>query len=281
MYHCRLVPSEVDVLYRLTFHELTMEQLSSCYFCGAALDASLDEYPVIPKELHPTPDDQKTVVLCQGCRQKLGTVVETIVSVVENPESGGTGDGRARGAAEQTAGEDALADEGWVDASELSSSGDADDAPTTRANADDEPADDAGADDGSEEVTYTTSTAAGGRKSVSGNPESIRDDGRATGGNDGGAAATDDGETASNDAAGDVDGGSEAADDGRPSLSALENTKVMRLLQNREFPVDREEIRTVAVNAYDLDESQFDAVVDAAVDRGLIGEENGQFVEAN
>ncbi|MCU4801291.1 hypothetical protein OB920_13000 [Halobacteria archaeon HArc-gm2] len=261
-----------------------MEQLSSCYFCGAALDASLDEYPVVPKDLHPTTDDQKTVVLCQGCRQKLGTVVETIVSVVESPESADPADDRTPDPADSSADEDPLADEGWVDAGELSASDDAGEAAAAAdghatGNASTEETD-ADADDGSDDVTYTTSTAAGGRRSVSGNAESIRDDDGPAGGDERSA-----GGSAANDGAGasGTDGGGNGgeAGDGRPSMTALENTKVMRLLQNREFPVDRAEIKAVAVNAYDMSESQFDKVVDAAVDRGLIGEQNGQIVDGN
>lgn len=243
-----------------------MEQLSSCYFCGGALDASLDEYPVVPKELHPTPDDQKTVVLCQGCRQKLGTVVETVVAAVDDTEPAEATDEHARNAAESSAGDDQLADDGWVDAGELSSNDDSDAEPAI---------DDGDSDDGSGDVTYTTSTAAGGRKSVSGNAESIRDDGGESGANGGETASTNDGGNAMD--AADGDGGAPAEDG--PSLTALENTKVMRLLQNRAFPVDRAEIRTVAINAYDISESEFDTVIDAAIDRGLIGEENGQIVE--
>jgi len=167
-------------------------------------------------------------------------------------------------------------------ASRLQDASTADETRTDAAQTGETRADDA--DDGTDDVTYTTSTAAGGRRSVSGNAESIRDDtgpaGRpapATRMGRAGSTASNDGADAPNDAGGN---GSEA-DDGRPSMTALENTKVMRLLQNREFPVDREEIRAVAVNAYDMSESQFDAVVDAAVDRGLIGEQDGQFVEGN
>jgi predicted nucleic-acid-binding protein len=74
-----------------------------------------------------------------------------------------------------------------------------------------------------------------------------------------------------------VSGADEATEDG-PTLSALEYTKVMRLLENRELPVDREEIRVVATNAYEIRPAEFDAVVDAAVERGMIVEEDGQFV---
>jgi len=63
-------------------------------------------------------------------------------------------------------------------------------------------------------------------------------------------------------------------------MTKLEYNKVMRLLKNRPFPVDKAEIREVATSAYDIDQSEFEAVIDAAVSRGLIAERNGQFVEA-
>ncbi|MFC7028724.1 hypothetical protein ACFQH8_17490 [Halomicroarcula sp. GCM10025710] len=46
-----------------------MDRLSSCYFCGVAHDESLSEYPVVPKQLHPSEDTQRTAVLCSTCRR--------------------------------------------------------------------------------------------------------------------------------------------------------------------------------------------------------------------
>jgi hypothetical protein len=71
-----------------------------------------------------------------------------------------------------------------------------------------------------------------------------------------------------------TDAGDESAP--RVSISALEYNKVMRLLQNRQFPVEREEIETVAANAYDLSRSECAEVIDLAVDRGLIDESGSQ-----
>ena len=50
----------------------------------------------------------------------------------------------------------------------------------------------------------------------------------------------------------------------------------MLLLQNREFPVDRNEIETVAASAYDLSEAECAEVIDIAVDRELLIEEGAQ-----
>lgn len=46
--------------------------------------------------------------------------------------------------------------------------------------------------------------------------------------------------------------------------------KVLRLLQNREFPVERSELTTVVTAAYDITEPQCDRILDAAVDRGVL-----------
>jgi hypothetical protein len=65
------------------------------------------------------------------------------------------------------------------------------------------------------------------------------------------------------------------------TVSALEYNKVMRLLQNREFPVDRTEIETVAANAYGLARSECASVIDLAIDRGLIEETDGELVRTD
>jgi len=219
-----------------------MGQLSSCYFCGAALDASLDEYPVVPRNLHPDPDQQRSVVLCQGCRRKLGNVVERVVDVATAQ------DGRA--AAGETDEWDELVgggehgetpdDGAAIDAGEVSGT-------PAQSGASDDPLADTTSSDDSDEQT-------------DGSPAGESGDGAGT--------------TAADDTSTD-----EQSDDAT-SMSALEYNKVMRLLQNRELPVDRAEFRTVATNAYDISGSEFDTIVDAAVDRGLIGEADGQFVSA-
>jgi hypothetical protein len=108
----------------------------------------------------------------------------------------------------------------------------------------------------------------------------------ATGGTDAGESGADaasgrggDGATGAESASADGDAGRDSS--GRrteTNVSALEYNKVMRLLQNREFPIERSEIVGVAASAYELSESDCAAVIDLAVDRGLIDERNGQLV---
>lgn len=48
--------------------------------------------------------------------------------------------------------------------------------------------------------------------------------------------------------------------------------KVLRLLQNREGAMKRDDLRTLVTNAYGLGDGEFDAVVDAAVENGDLAE---------
>lgn len=341
-----------------------MDRLSSCYFCGDALDASLDEYPVVPPALRPSGGAQKTVVLCRGCHRKLDTVLDLVVESVEDRL-----DGDQPGIAESLAD----ADDVLRPVEEGSEPGSADDLETgpadgderanrsgsgaDRGRSDDDPssgdspvegdtADDSGIavrtderDDSSTGRSNDSAEAAPGdplKSSGTGDPlkssgdETTDDspgisaadrsrDGDAsasersdagdarTGRSEDGAAAKSDRSYSSSQAAGgrpvgegsdqsrDAEqAGSESgstesseagADEGRdsdgPSLTRLEYNKVMRLLKNREFPVDRAEFVTVASNAYQFSESEVDQVLDAAIDHGLLDERDGQLVSGD
>jgi hypothetical protein len=50
---------------------------------------------------------------------------------------------------------------------------------------------------------------------------------------------------------------------------------VMRLLGNREFPIRRDEVVDLAAGAYDLDEAHVERIVDHAIDRGVLADEDG------
>lgn len=66
--------------------------------------------------------------------------------------------------------------------------------------------------------------------------------------------------------------------EGEHDVSALEHNKVMRLLENREFPIQRDEFVAVAANAYQVDHTDCDRVIDAAIAEGLIDEEDGKLI---
>jgi hypothetical protein len=56
--------------------------------------------------------------------------------------------------------------------------------------------------------------------------------------------------------------------------------KTLRLLQNREFPVERHEIEQVAANAYQLDPQEVSNAIDALINKGLLSQEGAQLIRA-
>jgi len=287
-----------------------MEQLSSCYFCGAALDAQIEPYQVIPPQLEPTSDQQRAVSLCPACRQKLANVVETVVEATDaateaaidevspvdptddlladdataattehaDPEATSTASADGHTPADPAAADDtSIADvqnmSGRRDAVEPNErTGQDTDGPlsstqTSEAAAlDDEPADDTasmanGATTGDTATDGTEANGTATDRTATDRPDT--------------AAATAD-ETGA-----DETGADDTATDDGPTLTALEYNKVIRLLQNREFPVERAEIHEIATSAYQISDREFDAIIDAAIERDLIGEENGQLVSGD
>lgn len=80
------------------------------------------------------------------------------------------------------------------------------------------------------------------------------------------------------DDAADTNGGmtdGDTSEQATSTITALEYNKIMRLLQNREFPVERAEIVDVAASAYDLSAAECAEVIDLAVDRDLLDEDGG------
>ncbi|EMA33674.1 hypothetical protein [Haloarcula japonica] len=248
-----------------------MDQLSSCYFCGGALDVSLSKYPIIPKSLDPEAEKQGTVVLCSTCREKLATIVEPAVEAAKAD---------ARETAETTGDAGTTEPPGLLDESETPTT----DEPTTTDSVV-EPTDDGSllGEDGASVAEQDPSDRSAATADSTPGPDASETAATDTSNERAeGTAATDATGEATETGSGDTDnsGNGDDSADG-PSLTKLEYNKVMRLLQNREMPVDRAEIREVAVNAYDIDGEQFDAIIDAAVDRDLIGQANGQLVEAD
>ncbi|MEF8757637.1 MAG: hypothetical protein V5A33_05330, partial [Halobacteriales archaeon] len=296
-----------------------MADFSSCYFCGAALDAPLEEYPVVPAELHPSPERQGTVVLCPTCRGKLDAILEDVIGAVEVDSSLGgrrPTDSTLQAATEgATTGSDAepeAADVPEPEAADVPEPEAADDTGSTPT-ADAEPGDEATAGDGSDDQASddetesepsTPSTTAGSQSDPDQSP--VFDDGSSAesdesdpydpvfddeaegststdpvGGDateDGDETAADDRDESTDDRRGSTASADRAGGSSDPMPDARTYNRVIRLLQNREFPVDRDEIETVATNAYELSHEEFDAVIRVAIDRGVLEEADGQLV---
>jgi len=323
-----------------------MSDLSSCYFCGTALDAPLDRHT-----LAASGDDPTTVVLCPTCRRKLVSVLERVLVAAPDAETDTLVATAAAAVDDPTDDAPAVADvtpdQGVgapldvTDDSENDGAERADASPPDTDHADGVPANDAEADEEGSDDEQADRDArldeSGGRTAAAGDAEPIfagaqsateDDDEEAVfGGSADATAATgtgevggeevdeeegdDDDDTAASDDASDDDVVREAeptrdgdgtaaaeeptaADEGGPqrasgagAVGASETpaaetyNRVIRLLQNREFPVRTAEIEEVAVNAYGMEPTDFRAVVDAAVERGVIDERGERLVRPN
>lgn len=86
------------------------------------------------------------------------------------------------------------------------------------------------------------------------------------------------GRTQAGDAAESTDG--RTAREGRAVQPSPQTyNKVVRLLQNRDFPIERGEIEDVAVGAYDVDVEECRSVIDAAIEKGLVAQEGSKLVD--
>ena len=129
------------------------------------------------------------------------------------------------------------------------------------------------------EVTFEAAdaTADDAERATDGRDGGADDDGaeRATDDQDGGA--DDDGaERATDDRDGGADDdGAERATDDRDGGADDDDVpdgyyKVLRLLQNREFPMERADLTALVTGAYDVSEPQCDRIVETAVERGVL-----------
>lgn len=230
-----------------------------CDFCGAAAAGAYEVGPAPPDR---SPTDRRRLVLCDDCRETLSTAVAPLLERLRAAESGADGSPTT----------DERADESAADGSqttdERAAESGADGSSATGARAAEAAADGSPTTDGLEPTGATTSEPA--------------PNGAATGGSD---TTTD---TGRDSAGGDPDKGTatadtapESADDG-PGADTDEEPpqfrKVMRLLNNRSFPVDRGEFVELAAGAYDLEPDAVEESLAYAVERSVLAAEDGRLV---
>lgn len=100
------------------------------------------------------------------------------------------------------------------------------------------------------------------------------DDGRTDDGTGAAAAVGGESDGAGAAASGGVDAGGRSGEEREGAPRGYR--KVMRFLENRTFPMDREEAQRLAAEAYDLDENTVSAAVDHAVRYGRLREVRGE-----
>lgn len=284
-----------------------MPSLSSCYFCGTALDAPIDTYPVVPEGL-PIEADH-TVSLCPTCQRKLHGVLEITFDAVTDadsietaldeyedlaaeetpaPASEGpsseTADSSAESTPDETAGpseSDDAGDDPVVErepSTEIESHAEAGvEAGQADADSTDEPDD--GATDADDDLDADATEVAGTGLEADEQSEPADDDDTTAGSDVSTTEAETETETDAGESATDDDPDADDEPEGRPAiLSTPAAKKVIRLLQNRDFPVQRDEFEDVASNAYAIPRQDCVDVLDALVSEGYVAESRGQLV---
>ena len=237
-----------------------MREVRTCDFCD---DEAAGTFEVVPPERDPVGEGRR-MVLCPGCRGTLASVLEPLLA------GGGSAD----------------ADTGTAPGEE---SGVGTGSTTVVAEPERDPDD--GADADADRSTGTGAAPEAGRSGQSSPPET---DGASppTGGTDvtGGTSAnatdaTGGGDGNAGEDIGAAIGGDERGETpGERRRSTRRGTprgyrKVMRFLENREFPMDREEAETLAVEAYDMDPEAVSAAIDHAVKHNRMREVSGDLFQ--
>ncbi len=232
-----------------------MRALQSCDFCGSE---AVGTFEVVPAELEPSEDEQRRVVLCPDCRDRLETLLEPLLARVD-----GSVDGQnAGGDANETV---AATTDGRTNRHKGPQR------PATGGSEDDES--DTGVTITTREITETTDTDADetSLESVDSSEPTAPSSADETG-DDGRSDDATDEQTTSRAAAGRRETGTDATEAAR---SPRAYSKVVRLLRNREFPMERTAVEELAAGAYDLESHEAEAIVDHAIDDGELVEERG------
>ncbi|ELY55058.1 hypothetical protein [Natronolimnohabitans innermongolicus] len=245
-----------------------MRELRTCDFCGA--DA-VGTFEIVPPELEPTEAEQRRVVLCPDCKGTLRDLLEPLLD-----RAGVDGDASTDDESANKRSADARARSDDVHSSRSDHSDHSSQPPAERADPD---ADTAAGTEPSDEPTSSNAPSPAveleGGITFEHADESPADDA------DPSAADSDetehdetDGTDETVERGGDEDDGpsDESADKPPATPPSRAYGKVIRLLRNREFPMKRSDVASLAAGAYDLEDPEVDEIIDYAI-------EDGEFVE--
>ena len=221
-----------------------------CDFCGGTAAGA---YEVLPADLDPALDEQVRVVLCGSCRETLDAVLAPLLDRLGIDGTSDPGPARATDAAGHAS-------------------------PTVDGDV---------AGDGADETDDDPSLAidAAGHSPPPEEPDGSTVNDERTVADVDHAAADDDTADAADDPTGDHKAAATTVDDGPDATEATAREepadfrKVMRFLNNREFPVARAEVAEFAAGAYDLENEDVREIFDYAIERGILAEENGQLMK--
>lgn len=226
-----------------------MTEFDACYFCGAAVDAPIAEYDVVPGTV--SDDAGPTASLCTACKGKLEKVLEPTLGRLD----GTTGTGTVRldpvhGESPPARGVDGRSGERTDDES------------TTRPS---------GSTDPGKSTQETSATFEGGIE---------LEPAAADGESPAAEQSADDADTAGNGertqaTAEDTSRDAQISDSAPERPETETYNRVIRLLQNREFPIDRSEFETLASSAYEVTPAECEQVLEYAIYRGELDERDG------
>ncbi len=265
-----------------------MRALSHCDFCGA--DAA-GTFELLPPELEPTEAEQRRVVLCRACGDQLEDLLEPLLARagVDSTDDASP----PAGASETDTADEESPQESTqtgrpsvIDVDEAKTNPGTDEA-KRNSGADDPESDDRGTDDSDGGITLERSPDSGPAESET--PSTESSDATA---DSGAEEPTGTGEsTDTEESVGTETDSSPSADDTDSSSSNGSNTgstasppqgyaKVVRLLRNREFPMDRSAVETLAAGAYDLETREVEAIIEYALEDGEFAEKGDQLVRS-
>ncbi|RQG97459.1 hypothetical protein [Natrarchaeobius oligotrophus] len=256
-----------------------MRELRSCDFCDAE---AVGAFEAVPAELDPADGERRRVVLCLDCRNRLETLLEPLLARL-----GVDADGESSGTVVASAGDSTERPERTGSSNATVSSPDADRSAGASSSGgitfDDDSAADATTEssEGGDPTTETTETdssptaadrstaatdefAAGRSSDATETIESVRPD------------ATDetDDERDENGAA-DARASASTAAASTPDRPPRAYAKGVRLLRNRDFPMERDAVEQLIAGAYDLEAEDAGAIVDHAIENGEFADRNG------
>lgn len=278
-----------------------MRELRTCDFCGG--DAA-GTFEVLPPELEPTEVEQRRVVLCAACKPTLEELLEPLLvragpgesttasstedeateAVEHGPVATSTADSTIRRERKTTTESGDAADEGGrTDIVGTGESNDETDASTVELESSHQDGITFDGFESSDAVEATDDEAADAESDSSDVTSADSSDDATNDSND--DATNDSNDDATNDPSDDTAGNSSdnaTAESSTPQQSKSARKppasygKVIRLLQNREFPMKRTAVENLAAGAYDLEMYEVEAIVDYALETGEFVESDGK-----
>ena len=283
-----------------------MRALQTCDFCT---DDAAGTFEIVPPELEPTDAEQRRTVLCERCADRLEGLIDPLLDRLgadDDSSDGGTETALdavseagavvdAETAADSTSDTETAADPPIQ--SVTTSSCDSTAGMTADSNVDDtiiaEAAEEVPVEDatqqsergittttGQSEVTNDDDTGAEDQSEVTYDDDTgAEDQSEVTYDDDTGAEdqseVTYDDDTDVDDRQSDTSDTAPDGDDTAPQPPAA-YSNVVRLLRNREFPMERRTVESLAASAYDLEADEIDAVVEYAIETELLVEDGDQ-----